>query len=199
MSLQSIISLSYLAVTVVIGVIAQKKTKTASSFHGAGLGVAMCVAAGTGEWLGGTSTTGVSEYGYVFGISGSWYTIANGIGVIMMALLFAKLYRSLETVTVPGIIEKFIGLNARIVSSILLTFVMIAVGTSQIVAAGTLGVSVFGMDYVTAVLILGIGFILYTLAGYDGCRVYQYDAPCGYVRWDYTSHCVNLQRCGRLC
>lgn len=165
MSLQSIISLSYLAVTVVIGVIAQKKTKTASSFHGAGLGVAMCVAAGTGEWLGGTSTTGVSEYGYVFGISGSWYTIANGIGIIMMALLFAKLYRSLETVTVPGIIEKFIGLNARIVSSILLTFVMIAVGTSQIVAAGTLGVSVFGMDYVTAVLILGTGFVIYTLAG----------------------------------
>ncbi|HHT64528.1 MAG: sodium:solute symporter family protein [Caldicoprobacterales bacterium] len=165
MSLQSIILLSYLAVTIFIGVIAQRKTRTANSFHGAGLGVLMCVAAGTGEWLGGTSTTGISEYGYVFGISGSWYSIANGIGIIIMALLFAKLYRSLDTVTVPGIIEKYIGLNARIVSSILLTFVMIAVGTSQIVAAGTLGVSVFGMDYVTAVLILGTGFIVYTLAG----------------------------------
>ena len=165
MSLQSIILLSYLAVTIFIGVIAQRKTRTANSFHGAGLGVLMCGAAGTGEWLGGTSTTGISEYGYVFGISGSWYSIANGIGIIIMALLFAKLYRSLDTVTVPGIIEKYIGLNARIVSSILLTFVMIAVGTSQIVAAGTLGVSVFGMDYVTAVLILGTGFIVYTLAG----------------------------------
>jgi len=165
MSLQSIIILLYLAVTVLIGVIAQKKTRTANSFHGAGLGVLMCVAAGTGEWLGGTSTTGVSEYGYVFGISGAWYTLANGVGIIIMALLFAKLYRSLETVTIPGIIEKFIGVDARMVSSVLLTFVMIAIGTSQIVAAGTLGVTVFRMDYVAAVLILGTGFIIYTLAG----------------------------------
>lgn len=165
MSVQSLIIVLYLVLTVLIGLVAQKKAKSASAFHGAGLGVVMCVAAGTGEWLGGTSTTGVSEYGYDFGISGSWYTIANGIGVIFLSIFFAKLYRSLDTVTVPGIIEKFIGTNARVVSSVLLTFVMVAVGTSQIVAAGTLGVSVFGMDYVTAVLILGTGFIIYTLAG----------------------------------
>ena len=165
MTLQPLIMLIYLAITVFIGIIAKKNAKSSSSFHGAGLGVLMCVAAGTGEWLGGTSTTGVSEYGYEFGISGAWYTLANGIGIIFLAIFFAKLYRSLDTVTVPGIIEKFIGPDARTVSSILLTFVMIAVGTSQIVAAGTLGVSVFGMDYVTAVLILGTGFIIYTLAG----------------------------------
>ena len=165
MTLQPLIMLIYLAITVFIGIIAKRNAKSSSSFHGAGLGVLMCVAAGTGEWLGGTSTTGVSEYGYEFGISGAWYTLANGIGIIFLAIFFAKLYRSLDTVTVPGIIEKFIGPDARTVSSILLTFVMIAVGTSQIVAAGTLGVSVFGMDYVTAVLILGTGFIIYTLAG----------------------------------
>lgn len=165
MSMQSLLLLLYLVATIAIGLIAKSRAKSASSFHGAGLGVLMCVAAGTGEWLGGTSTTGVSEYGYDFGISGSWYTIANGIGIIFLSIFFAKLYRSLESVTVPGIIEKFIGVKARIVSSILLCFVMIAVGTSQIVAAGTLGVTVFGMDYVTAVLILGTGFIIYTLAG----------------------------------
>ena len=165
MSWQALIILLYLALTLLIGFAAQKKTKSASSFHGVGLGILMCVAAGTGEWLGGTSTTGVSEYGYEFGLSGAWYTIANGIGVIFLALFFAKLYRSLETVTVPGIIEKFIGVDARLVSSILLTFVMIAVGTSQVVAAGTLGVAVFGMEYVTAVIILGTGFIVYTLSG----------------------------------
>ena len=164
-SVQSLIIILYLVLTVAIGLVAQRKAKSASAFHGAGLGVVMCVAAGTGEWLGGTSTTGVSEYGYDFGISGAWYTIANGIGVVFLSIFFAKLYRSLDTVTVPGIIEKFIGVNARVVSSILLTFVMVAVGTSQVVAAGTLGVSVFGMDYVTAVFILGTGFIIYTLAG----------------------------------
>lgn len=165
MSVQFFIIMIYFALTIAIGIIAMKKSKSSDAFHGAGLGVFMCVAAGTGEWLGGTSTTGVSEYGYAYGISGAWYTIANGVGVMFLALLFAKLYRSLDTVTVPGIVEKFIGVKARVVASVMLTFVMIVVGTSQIIAAGTLGVSVLGMDYNTAVIVLGIGFIIYTLAG----------------------------------
>lgn len=165
MNVQLIIILFYFALTVAIGLYAKKKSTSSSSFHGAGLGVLMCVAAGTGEWLGGTSTTGVSEYGYLYGISGAWYTIANGIGVVFLAILFAKLYRSLETVTVPGIIEKYIGVDARVISSVLLTFVMIAVGTAQLIAAGTLGVSVLGLDYTISVIVLGAGFIIYTLAG----------------------------------
>lgn len=165
MSVQLLIIIIYFAITIGIGLYAKKKSTSSAAFHGAGLGVLMCVAAGTGEWLGGTSTTGISEYGYAFGISGAWYTVANGIGIIVLALFFAKLYRSLDTVTVPGIIEKFIGVDARIVSSILLTFVMIAVGTAQVIAAATLGVSVLGLDFNAAVLILGTGFIIYTLAG----------------------------------
>jgi len=165
MSIQLAVMLGYLCVIVLIGLFARRKSSSSSSFHGAGLGVMMCVAAGTGEWLGGTSTTGVSEYGFLFGISGAWYTIANGIGIIFLAIFFAKLYRSLDTVTVPGIIEKYIGTKARVISSIFLTFVMIAVGTVQIIAAGTLGVAVLGLDYAVSVIVLGLGFIAYTLAG----------------------------------
>lgn len=165
MSIQLIIIVLYFALTVAIGLYAKKRSNTASAFHGAGLGILMCVAAGTGEWLGGTSTTGVSEYGYLYGLSGAWYTIANGVGILFLAILFAKLYRSLDTVTVPGIMEKYLGINARVVASVLLTFVMIAVGTAQIIAAGTLGVSVLGLDYTTSVIVLGIGFIIYTLVG----------------------------------
>lgn len=165
MSVQFLIILAYFIATVLIGLYAKRKSTSSDAFHGAGLGVLMCVAAGTGEWLGGTSTTGVSEYGYTFGISGAWYTITNGIGLIVLGLFFAKLYRSLDTVTVPGIVEKFLGSKARTVASILLIFVMIVVGTSQIIAAGTLGVSVLGLNYTLSVIVLGLGFIIYTLAG----------------------------------
>lgn len=165
MSVQFLIIIVYFAITIGIGIYPIKKSKSSDSFHGAGLGVLMCVAAGTGEWLGGTSTTGIAEYGFTYGISGSWYTIANGIGVMVLAIFLAKLYRSLDTVTVPGIIERFLGVNARTVASIMLTFVMVIVGTSQIIAAGTLGVTVLGLDYNISVTILGIGFIIYTLAG----------------------------------
>lgn len=165
MSVQFLIIVLYFLLTIAIGVVSMRRSGSSDSFNGAGLGVLMCVAAGTGEWLGGTSTTGVSEYGYTFGLSGAWYTISNGIGIMFLAILFAKLYRSLDTVTVPGIVEKFLGINARVVASVMLTFVMIVVGASQVIAAGTLGVSVLGLDYNAAVVILGIGFIIYTLAG----------------------------------
>lgn len=163
--MQIVIILIYFAITVAIGLVAQKKSKSSSSFMGAGLGVMMCVAAGTGEWLGGTATTGISEYGYLFGISGAWYTISNALGILVLAIFFAKLYRSLDTVTVPGIIGHFIGKNARLAASIMLIFVMIAVGSSQIIAAGTLGVSILGLNFNVAVIVLGLVFIVYTLAG----------------------------------
>lgn len=165
MSTQLLIIVIYFVLTILIGVIASRKSKSSDSFHGAGLGVIMCVAAGTGEWLGGTSTTGVAEYGFTYGISGAWYTISNGIGVIILALFLAKLYRSLNTVTVPGIVENYLGTDARMVSSVLLIFVMIMVGTSQVIAIGTLGVSLLGLEYMTSVILFGIGIIVYTLAG----------------------------------
>ena len=162
---QIIIILIYFAVTVAIGVYASKRTKSADSFHGAGLGVIACVAAGTGEWLGGTSTTGVSQYGWEAGVSGAWYTIGNAVGVLVLAIFFAKLYRSLNTVTVPGIMGHFLGEKARTGASIMLILVMVAVGTSQVIAAGSLGNSILGISFVLSVIILGVCFIVYTLAG----------------------------------
>ncbi|MBR6521387.1 MAG: sodium:solute symporter family protein [Oscillospiraceae bacterium] len=162
---QTIIIILYFAVTVAIGLISSKKSKSSDSFHGAAMGMFAIVAASAGEWLGGTATTGVSEYGFNYGLSGAWYTIANGIGVMFLALLFAKLYRSLNSVTVPGIIERFFGVKARTVSSVLLTIVMLAVGLSQMIAAGKLGQSLLGFDFTITVIVFAIIFIVYTLAG----------------------------------
>lgn len=165
MSVQLIIIIAYFALTVFISAYFSRGSKGSDSFHGAGLGVLMIVCASTGEWLGGTSTTGVSEYGFDFGLSGSWYTISNGIGVIVLALLFAKLYRSLNKVTVPGIIGNFLGVKARTVSSVFLTFVMLAVGISQMIAAGSLGVSMMGLDFNLSIIVFALVFIVYTLFG----------------------------------
>jgi len=162
---QLVIIVIYFNLTVAIGLWSSKKAKSADSFHGAEMGVFAIVCASAGEWLGGTATTGVSEYGFVYGLSGAWYTIGNGIGVMFLALCFSKLYRSLNTVTVPGIIEKFFGVKARTVSSILLIIVMLAVGLSQMIAAGKLGQSLLGYDFTVTVIVFAIIFIVYTLAG----------------------------------
>ena len=157
--------LIYITAILIIGFAAKKKGKNAKSYHGANLGVLMCVAAGAGEWMGGTSTTGVSEYGYLFGISGAWYTIANGLGIMVCAFFFAKLYRSLNTPTVPGIVGHYYGTKARTVASSLLIVVMIAVGISQMIAIGTLGKTIFNIPIEWSIAVLGIVVILYTIFG----------------------------------
>lgn len=163
--MQGIIVIAYVIVTIVIGVCSRKKAKTSRSYDGVGLGFCLCVVAGAGEWMGGTSTTGVSEYGYIYGISGAWYTIANGLGICVLALFFARLFRSLESPTVSGIIGKYIGRKARMVSGWLLLLVMMAVGVSQMVSLGTLGETLFGLNASMSIILLGYGVLLYTVCG----------------------------------
>ena len=155
----------YLLLMLVLGIVSYKRGNTSKSFHGANLGILMCVVAGAGEWMGGNSTTGVSEYGYLYGISGAWYTIANGIGIMVCAFFFAKLYRSLNQPTVSGIVGHYIGKKARTVSSVILLVVMLVVGISQMVAIGTLGKVLLNVDIVWSILLLGIAVIVYTLFG----------------------------------
>lgn len=161
----TVIIVVYFIITVVIGLLSGRKTKNAAAFTGVALSTFAIVCASTGEWLGGTATTGVSEYGFLYGLSGWWYTIANGIGVLFLGLLFAKLFRSLETGTVPGIIEKFFGVHARTVSCIILTIVMLAVGLSQMIAAGKLGENLLGIPFWISCVAFAVIFIVYTLAG----------------------------------
>lgn len=165
MSVQLIIIIAYFIISILVGIVMSKGTNTSSKFHGTQLGVAAIVCASAGEWLGGTATTGVSEYGFLFGLSGAWYTIANGLGVLFLGLFFAKLYRSIGKMTIPGIIEHIFGRKAQIISSLILVFVMIAVGISQVIAAGKFGQALLGIDFNITAFIFTVIFISYTLFG----------------------------------
>lgn len=165
MIIQLIIICIYFIVTIALGLIKSRGKKDTDKYHGVGLSVASIVFASAGEWLGGTATTGVGEYGFLFGISGAWYTIANAIGVMFLALFFAKMYRNIGEVTIPGIIGRTFGNAARKVSGIFLVIVMIAVGMSQMIAAGKFAQSMFGIDFKLAVIVFTIILIIYTLAG----------------------------------
>ena len=165
MNWQLIIIILYFALTMVIGLLASRKAKSSDAFVGAGMGVFAIVCVACGQWLGGTATTGCSEVGYLYGLSGWWYTIANGIGMLMMGLFFAEKYRKYGEVTIPGIIEKVVGPKSRTVCSALLIFVMIAVGLAQMISAGNLGVSLLGINFNVMCCVFAVIFIIYTMSG----------------------------------
>lgn len=160
-----VIILIYFAVTLLLGFLASRRGQGHDSFVGAGMGVFAIVCVTCGQWLGGTSTAGCSECGFTYGLSGWWYTIANGIGMLMMGLFFAARYRRYNEVTIPGILEKLIGPRTRTVCSALLIFVTLAVGLSQMIAAGKLGESLLGIDFSLSCCLFAVLFILYTMSG----------------------------------
>ncbi len=155
----------YVILTVLISYASKNKSKTARSFEGTGLGLLLCVVAGAGEWLGGTATTGIAEYGYLYGLSGAWYTIANGLGICFLAIFFAKMFRALDTPTVSGIIGKYLGKNAKISSAILLILIMLVIGMTPVVALGTMGETLFGFEPNMSILIMGLIVLCYTVFG----------------------------------
>ena len=160
-----IVVAAYFAIIIAVGMYATKRSKNSEAFHGAEMGLFAIVCASAGEWLGGTATTGVAECGVLDGRSGAWYTISNGLGVMAVAVFLSKLYRSSGCLTIPGIVGKYLGKRAKRVSAALLIISMLAVGVSQMVAAGKLGQSLTGWSFTACCLGFTIIFIAYTLLG----------------------------------
>lgn len=125
----------------------------------------MVAAALAGEWLGGTSTVGTAEYGFISGISGSWYCISNAVGTIILAFTLAAFYRRSKAVTATELLEKYQSPSTRVVGAVLLAICMIMVGSVQIVSGGVLMAAVLQMDYRLMMVIMGVVFLAYTLAG----------------------------------
>lgn len=165
MQTQLLIVVIYMLVSVGIGAAVARKAGTAEAFQGLGLSIPAIVCASAGEWLGGTATSGVAEYGFQYGISGMWYTLANAMGILFLAFGFAKLYRSLGKVTIPGIVERYYGAQARVLTSVLLCLVMLAVGVSQMIAAGKVGEALLGIPFPWAVALFGAVITGYTVLG----------------------------------
>jgi len=144
-----------------------RRARTTSGFllAGQGLGLLMCTAATCGEWLGGTSTVGIAEGGFGYGLSAAWFTLANSLGRVLFAFTLARTYRRWGEYTVPGIIERYLDVRCRVAASVVLAFAMIIVGSLQVVGAGAIMTATTGMGFKTAVIVTGMVFIAYTLAG----------------------------------
>lgn len=165
--IQIIIVCVYFVLTVVLGLLTTR-AKSSKLFDGTNLGIIVCVAVGAGEWIGGTSTSGVAEYGYKFGLSGAWYTIANGLGIIFLAIFLSKLFRKLNQSTVSGILAHYVGPKSRLYAGIVQLIILVIVGTSQIIAIGSLAEVLFGWpswSHIPCMFVVGGGILLFTVLG----------------------------------
>ncbi|MGB3996257.1 MAG: sodium:solute symporter family protein, partial [Acetomicrobium sp.] len=129
------------------------------------LGIVLCAATLAATHFGGGAVMGGGEYGFKYGLSGAWYGVSCGIGLILLGLVTAKKFRDLAFYTVPDYLERrYGGKTIRALGSLLSIVALIGILAAQVLSArGALGI--LGITGNTGAIIATLVFIIYTTAG----------------------------------
>lgn len=163
-----IIFLVIVAMTLVITYYAAKRTNSASDFYTAGGGLTgwqngMAIA---GDYLSAASFLGIAGSIALFGFDGFLFSIGYLVAYLVVLFVVAEPLRNLGKYTLADMINarfnaKKVRGAAALSSITIVIFYMIA----QLVGAGALIQLLFGIDYLWAVLLVGIMMTIYVLFG----------------------------------
>ncbi|MHA1839714.1 MAG: sodium:solute symporter family protein [Candidatus Ranarchaeia archaeon] len=157
----------FFGVLSVLGYLAKRSTRTGLDFiiSGRNLGLVLCTVAVAGEWLGGTSTIGVSEIAYNHGFAPFIYNIGTAIGMMIFGLTLAIHYRRRHVHTVPEMIEQLYDRKTRLFSAFFFSIGYFTLVVAQLVAAGSLIGATLGIDPALATFLTGITISILVTGG----------------------------------
>jgi cation/acetate symporter len=160
--------LGFVAVTLLITYWAARRTKTAADFYAAGGGITglqngLAIA---GDYMSAASFLGIAALVYANGYDGLIYSIGFLVGWPIVMFLMAERLRNLGKYTFADVVSYRLGrtpmrLLAASGTLVTVAFYLIA----QMVGAGQLIKLLFGLDYMYAVVLVGVLMILYVTFG----------------------------------
>lgn len=120
--------------------------------------------------VGGGFSIGLGGLGFAMGLSGSWMLFTGLIGAWLSAALLipkiSKLSRRFKWLTFPQIFEHFYNGRVALLAGIISAIGYIGFTASQILAGAKLAAASFqGLDLNTALLVMGVIAIVYTVMG----------------------------------
>lgn len=165
----------YMALMVLLGVIAYRRTSSIGDYMlgGRGLGPAVAALSAGASDMSGWLLMGLPGAMYSTGLSSGWIVIGLTIGAYLNWLLVAPRlrtysYLSEDAITIPDFFEKRFkdsrGTLRTLSAAVTLIFFTLY-ATSGFVAGGRLFNAVFGIEYITGILILASIIIIYTFIG----------------------------------
>ncbi len=167
----------YMAMMIIIGFVASKKNKTAGDFFlgGRKLGPLVTAMSAEASDMSGWLLMGLPAVAMMGGLAeASWTAIGLAVGTYINWLIVAKRLRvysqRIDAFTLPDFFAKRFGDKAKvltIIAALLIVVFFIPYTASGFAACGKLFASLFGMDYVTAMIISAAVIVLYcTLGGF---------------------------------
>ncbi len=129
------------------------------------LGIWLCAATLAATHFGGGAVMGGGEYGFKYGISGAWYGVSCGVGLILLAFATAPKFRALALYTVPDYLElRYGGKTIRVLGTLLSLIALIGILAAQVLAARN-ALSILGLKGNTGAILATLVFIIYTTIG----------------------------------
>lgn len=158
----------YLTLISLLGVYFAKRIKNQEDYAVAGRSLPVYVLVGTliATWMGaGTVMGGANSLGYQFGLGVAIaFSLASPIGQVVLTFISKKIRRQ-NAQTVPEVIEKVYGAEARFISTIIILLAYLGVVAYQFLGVGTLLQSTLGISVNTGTIIAFVVIIATSLFG----------------------------------
>lgn len=159
-------TLAYLIILLGVGFWAYKKVETMEDFMLAGRGLGTVVIAGTlmATWMGsGTVTGGNNSIAYSFGLSPALlFSVTAPLGIGIMYLLRPKIRElGADKLTIPGMLEKYIGREGKAIGLLIIAIAFIGITSYQFTGLGfvlhvTTGISVYNGTLIGMIVIIAL-------------------------------------------
>ena len=166
---------AYLGVMVGVGVYWSKKNNDASDFYlgGRKLGPFVTAMSAEASDMSGWLLMGIPGLAYISGIADPlWTVIGLGIGTYINWLIVAKRIRTytheVNAITLPDFFSRRYHDDKNIlmcIAALVIIIFFIPYTASGFAACGKLFNSLFGMDYMTGVIVFAIIIVIYTIMG----------------------------------
>lgn len=160
-----------LAVTILPGILAARKIKSADDYNvgGRSSGAGLVAGAIIGTIVGGAATVGTAQLGFKLGLTAWWFTLGSGIALFIMALFYAVPLRKSGLTTVSEFLVVNYGKPAGWLASISASAGIFFSIVASTLTALNLVAGLFNVDLsIAAGIIMGVVMGLVLFGGLSG-------------------------------
>jgi len=149
-----------------IGIISSRKIRSKGDYYLAGKRGNLWQITGSllATILGSSAILGTTDLALTQGWAASWLLLSASAGLFLL-VPFSMVVRRQGKYTLPQMIGDFYGIEAKMISSFIISFAWIGIIAAQIIGAAKILNGFTGLDYSIAVLGSGAVFIFYTVIG----------------------------------
>lgn len=166
MAKKTLLFYAYLCAAVLIGCRCARKVRTADDYYIAGRKAGVLQVSGSllATILGSSAILGSIDFACAKGWAGAWFMLCGAFGLLILIFLSKRL-SAFRGYNLPALLGTFHGPVVMRVSAAVIAVAWLGVIGAQLIGAGEITATIFGMPYGQAVTLIGLSVTFYTACG----------------------------------